>query len=310
MRFYGHAGGEPLAVLFPPPDTAEATRALIDRLGELATVVVARGELEIHPDTRVFIDEQGSISEAYGAVEGAGSIVVLDANLRVLDSFEATEAQPFGPSLAARVLDAISRLPGLEGGRISAQAPVLLVPRVLPPSVCAELMQLWAQENEETGVETSEYETRVNVRRDELKRRRDHVVRDDRAMKRLVSAVGRSVMPEVRRVFSFPATRCEGFKIVRYDAESGGFFRAHRDNLSPATAHRRFALTLNLNEDYEGGELRFAEYGPMTYRPAAGEALVFSCSLLHEVTVVTAGRRFALLSFLFGEQDIRQPAGA
>jgi hypothetical protein len=37
----------------------------------------------------------------------------------------------------------------------------------------------------------------------------------------------------------------------------GGFFRAHRDNLSPATAHRRFALTLNLNESYQGGQLRF-----------------------------------------------------
>ena len=145
---------------------------------------------------------------------------------------------------------------------------------------------------------------------DELKRRRDHVVEDERVLQRLVSTVGRRVMPEVRRAFSFPATRFEGFKIVRYGSENGGFFRAHRDNLSPATAHRRFALTLNLNEAYEGGELRFAEYGPMTYRPAAGEALLFSCSLLHEVTDVTRGERFALLSFLFGEQDVRQPTGA
>ncbi|MGH9334082.1 MAG: 2OG-Fe(II) oxygenase, partial [Vicinamibacteria bacterium] len=73
------------------------------------------------------------------------------------------------------------------------------------------------------------------------------------------------------------------------------------DNLSPATAHRRFALSLNLNEAYEGGELSFPEYGPIRYRPAAGEALLFSCSLLHEVSEVTSGERFALLSFLFGE---------
>ena len=69
-------------------------------------------------------------------------------------------------------------------------------------------------------------------------------------------------MPEVRKAFVFRATRFEGFKIVCYDAASGGFFHAHRDNLSPATAHRRFALTLNLNNDYEGGYLRFREYGP------------------------------------------------
>ena len=64
-------------------------------------------------------------------------------------------------------------------------------------------------------------------------------------------------MPEVQKAFSFKATRFEGFKIVCYDAKEGGFFHAHRDNMSPATAHRRFALTLNLNEGYEGGCLRF-----------------------------------------------------
>src|SRR5215218_7840664 len=45
-----------------------------------------------------------------------------------------------------------------------------------------------------------------------------------------------------------------------------------RDNLSPATAHRRFALTLNLNDGYQGGQLRFPEYGPELYRPAPGAA--------------------------------------
>jgi hypothetical protein len=84
-----------------------------------------------------------------------------------------------------------------------------------------------------------------------------------------------------------------------------GFFSAHRDNLSPTTAHRRFALTLNLNDGYQGGQLRFPEYGPERYRPALGAALVFSCSHLHEVLDVTAGRRFVLLSFLFGEEAPR-----
>ena len=83
------------------------------------------------------------------------------------------------------------------------------------------------------------------------------------------------------------------------------FFSVHRDNLSPATAHRRFALTLNLNEGYQGGQLRFPEYGPELYRPAAGAGLLFSCSHLHEVLEVTAGRRFVLLSFLFGEEPPR-----
>jgi len=60
-----------------------------------------------------------------------------------------------------------------------------------------------------------------------------------------------------------------------------------------------------LNEGYEGGHLRFAEYAPHLYRPVAGGAIAFSCSLLHEVLPVTRGLRYVLLSFLFGEDDVR-----
>jgi hypothetical protein len=64
-------------------------------------------------------------------------------------------------------------------------------------------------------------------------------------------------MPELSKAFAYRASRFEGFKIACYQVSDRGFFRAHRDNLSPATAHRRFALTLNLNESYQGGQLRF-----------------------------------------------------
>jgi predicted 2-oxoglutarate/Fe(II)-dependent dioxygenase YbiX len=106
------------------------------------------------------------------------------------------------------------------------------------------------------------------------------------------------VFPELQKAFAFTAAGFEGFKIGCYDARDRGHFVAHRDNLSAGTAHRRFGLTVNLNDDYAGGELRFPEYGPTRYRPAAGEALVFSGSHLHEVLTVERGRRFALLSFV------------
>ena len=110
-------------------------------------------------------------------------------------------------------------------------------------------------------------------------------------------------MPEIRKAFAYDASRFEGFKIGCYRAEDEGFFTAHRDNISPATAHRTFALTLNLNDDYDGGELWFPEYGPDRYRPAVGEALAFSGAHLHEVLPVRRGRRFVLLSFLFADQQ-------
>ena len=58
-------------------------------------------------------------------------------------------------------------------------------------------------------------------------------------------------------------------------------------------------MSLNLNDDYEGGLLRFPEFPGPVYRPAAGDAVVFSCTLLHEATPVTAGRRFGLFGFFW-----------
>ena len=72
--------------------------------------------------------------------------------------------------------------------------------------------------------------------------------------------------------------------------------------MSSACAHRRFAVTINLNaEEFEGGELRFPEYGLQSWRAPTGGAVVFSCSLLHQALPVTAGRRYAFLPFLYDE---------
>ena len=79
-----------------------------------------------------------------------------------------------------------------------------------------------------------------------------------------------------------------------------GYFRAHRDSVShKAGEERRFALSVNLNDDFEGGRLRFNEFGPQTYCPAAGDGVVFSCKLLHEAMPVTKGRRFGLFAFFY-----------
>ena len=56
-------------------------------------------------------------------------------------------------------------------------------------------------------------------------------------------------------------------------------------------------MSLNLNCVFDGGALVFAEYGRERYRPNRGDAVVFSCSLLHEALPVTEGRRFGLFTF-------------
>ena len=82
--------------------------------------------------------------------------------------------------------------------------------------------------------------------------------------------------------------------MLSYSLEGKHFFGAHRDNGAPATADRAFAVSLNLNDDFEGGELVFPEYAGLKVSPPTGAAAVFSCSLLHRALPVTRGRRFVL----------------
>jgi len=131
-------------------------------------------------------------------------------------------------------------------------------------------------------------------------------VEADALRNEILAALGERLRPEVRRVFNFTATRVERHLVACYAAADGGYFKAHRDDETLATAHRRFAVSINLNaEAFEGGDLRFPEFGPRTYRPPTGGAVVFGCSLQHEATPVTRGDRYAFLPFLYDEAGAR-----
>ena len=196
-------------------------------------------------------------------------------------------------------------LPPPDPVPVSRPAPLLYVPGVLDAAGCRDLIGIWHREgNVDTGT-INVFNDRVETKDHGTKVRRDHYVRDRRVLADLSLLMDRRIVPEVSKAFCFRVSRVEEFKIGRYTGEEGGFFRPHKDNLSETTAHRRFAMSLLLNDPdaYEGGELRFMEYGPELYKPGAGDAVVFSCSLLHEVLPVTRGKRFVLLCFMFGDAE-------
>jgi predicted 2-oxoglutarate/Fe(II)-dependent dioxygenase YbiX len=112
-------------------------------------------------------------------------------------------------------------------------------------------------------------------------------------------------LPEIQKAFGFAVTRVERWTVACYAANEGGHFAAHRDNGTPGTAHRKFACSINLNGDFEGGDLRFPEFGWRRYRPPVGGAVVFGCALLHEVTPVTRGVRYAYLPFFYDDEGAK-----
>jgi predicted 2-oxoglutarate/Fe(II)-dependent dioxygenase YbiX len=254
----------------------------------------------------IFCEEDDRAANAFGcdwSLIGDGvQTLVLDANQRLLCAFAADGEDPV--ERAARY---VRSLPVVAAREVAHAAPILGVPRVFDSDFCQRLINAFHSQGHEEGGVYAVREGELVHRVDEsIKKRQDHYVRDSDLGSAIGARLMRRVLPEIQKVFHYTVTAAEEYKVVRYRGEQGGYFGAHRDDMSPQTAHRRFAITLNLNAAYEGGHLRFPEYGPHLYRPGVGEAVVFSCSLLHQVLPVTQGDRYVLLAFLYGEDGKRQ----
>jgi hypothetical protein len=127
----------------------------------------------------------------------------------------------------------------------------------------------------------------------------DLIIKDPQTPAFLDKRLFGRVVPMIRKAFAFDVTLREDLHIARYVGKREGIVMCHRDNTEPPGAHRRFALSMSLNDDYEGGEIALREFSPRGYRVPAGSATVFSSSLLHEVQETTAGVRYNLISHLF-----------
>lgn len=248
------------------------------------------------PGIRYFLDYDRAVSRQFGAAKDANRYepfwVLLDRELRVIQRYRIDAGEAAIEELKSRTADVTDGV-----------APVLTVPDVFDAETCRMLIDLY----ESDGGTASGFMRDVNgktthILDDNFKRRRDTSIEDPKLIQMLSQRIARRIAPAIERATHFKATRIERHIVACYEAGKG-HFRPHRDNTTFGTAHRRFAVTINLNADeYEGGDLRFPEFGGRTYRAPTGGAVVFSCSLLHEALPVTKGKRYAFLPFLYDEE--------
>jgi peroxiredoxin len=262
------------------------------------------------PGYRYFLDFDGAAGRLYGAVPvdadpGKEKVrirrmwVVLDPTLRIL------RVIPFAADQAdiAELLQYLDSLPPpIRFAGFEVHPPILVLPNVFEPEFCEKLIGLYEEHGgQETGFMRDVGGKTVMVNDHSHKRRRDYIIEDGDIIKQTVMRFKRRVTPEILKVHQFQATRMERYIVSCYAAEDEAHFRAHRDNTTRGTAHRRFAASVNLNDDFDGGEVSFPEYGPRGFKAPKGGAVVFSCSLLHAVSKVRRGRRYAFLPFLYDE---------
>jgi hypothetical protein len=184
--------------------------------------------------------------------------------------------------------------------------PVLQIPEALSRDDCARLIKTFKTSGQtfmppqpiNDFLNGADFKMRIpeNGRVDRV----DHFFFDKGTLAFLGNRMNR-IAPEIYKSFQYRVTKYETLRVACYEGERQGSLHGHRDN-NPPTQYRRFAMSINLNtEEFEGGELRFPEFGDQRYRPDSGTAIVFSSTLLHEAMHVTRGTRYVLLAFLFGE---------
>lgn len=252
------------------------------------------------PALAFIADYDGSLSRRYGAF-GSPRTIVLDPMLRAIADI--SWDHPAGHANLVRGL--LNELPAVDDSAgVPLSAPILIVPRVLDFPLCDLLVRLFDQMGgEDSGFLLDRDGKTATVIDPRLKRRQDLVITAPELRTAIRERIVRRLLPPIERFFHFPVTRMDRIMVCCYDGSTGGHFFRHRDNINAGARHRRFAVSINLNDDFDGGDVRFPEFGRRTYRPPVGGAVVFSCGALHEVVPVTRGRRFAFVPFLYGEAD-------
>lgn len=313
---FGSVAGRYILLCFlpaPGPERDAVEQLIYARLGGLDDqervffgVLPDVASFDAKPNTppfRWFVDRSGDVRRAYGAEDADGRPavrwVLLDPSLRLLGWVGADRG---GEAIDTFLAYGLPR----DHAGVPLHAPVMIAPRIFEPEFCRRLIEVYHDQGGSPSGTMRAHDGRTVGVLDHFKRRHDATIDDVALQNEIRLRLSRRLLPEIRKAFSFTATRVERYVVACYDAQDGGYFRAHRDNNTPGTAHRRFACTINLNaEEFDGGELRFPEFGSRTYKPPTGGAVVFSCALLHEALPVTRGTRYAYLPFFYDEEGAR-----
>ena len=210
-----------------------------------------------------------------------------DRNLKICYTSQAE-------SIAALQHD-LSRLSATPN--IGVPPPVLLVPNVISDELALRLIDYIDRYTDRAFHNQTDHKSR-------------HHISPDKALEmELDDKLSKSLLPEIEKVFYSEISHRETYKICLYAADEEGHFSRHRDTIEPYL-HRRYAVTVSLNDDYEDGGICFPEYSDENIKVPKNGAVVFPGSLFHQVNTIGSGRRYVVISFLFSEQEARIKQGS
>jgi len=175
----------------------------------------------------------------------------------------------------------------------SIQSPVYIIQDVITEELRIKMLDYWKNNNHNTTNTDSKHRIDAHP--------------DKRLELEIDNKLTKSLLPEMKKVYHIDITHRENYKICCYDGQHSGRFHPHRDTPHPYS-HRRYALVIVLNDEFEGGGLRLKEYGKTIYKPPVRSAVIFPCMSYHEVVPIETGKRFVIISFLFSDDEVEAKA--
>ena len=174
-----------------------------------------------------------------------------------------------------------------ENLRSTANIPYLLIENVLSKELLNKILNYYKENEKNLILHNSNTKNRF------------HIYPDKQLEKEIDNKLSRSVFPEIKKIFYFDVNYRELYKICSYNSDSNGRFHPHRDTPEPYQ-QRRYAMSLFLNDDYEGGEFELLEYN-LKIKPKKNTAIVFPGICSHMINSVLKGERKVIITFFCNE---------
>lgn len=182
--------------------------------------------------------------------------------------------------------DSIPTIFEVKNNMVTEHVPYVIMENVLSAELLKEVLEFYKNTNNKSNHNTAT-------------KNRLHVHPDKQLEIKIDAKLSRSIYQKMKDTFQFDVKYRELYKICCYSSETNGRFHAHRDSVEPYL-HRAYGMSLALNDDYEGGELEFVEFG-RKIKLKANSAVVFPGIYIHKVNEVTKGQRYVIISFLCKE---------
>lgn len=246
----------------------------VDNLRSKYNVVLCFSEGVPNNNIRFVSTNQEEIQKMMHIPDTGINVYYIDSNRKVIDT---------------RKYDKIDEIDTLIFDTYQHQiyVPYLIIENVLSDELLQKILDFYEDDN------------RKKTLHNHGSKNRSHVHPDKTLEIEIDNKLSRSLFPEIKKIYYFDVKYREIYKICSYDAESNGRFHSHRDTPHPFQ-HRRYAMSLFLTDDYEGGEFELPEYH-LKLKPKKNTALIFPGICSHKVNSVTKGSRKTMISFFCSE---------